>query len=437
VPCCSVKKDSSNEYLETLRKEFDEVKVEKLEKFQLLTLRDKANQEGYDWAVWLELKIAYADTNSCNKTSQEKLEGCLEELCNWLPNLKQATISKPKQLSLFGDEEEIVLEKEPEYPRCTQEKSLAKYYREFKRARKNNMLKKYTFFELFRDVEEWWTYYDTDFSNMLPKSDEEMIDVVKEYFSGDIKSHLLFATKPLEDRYQLLTSGQALSDAELYNRILRLLCIPIAPYTQYKHVSTDLSFTEFIHEEQTGHYFLLNGSKITRVGFDNREYPTYNLRNAAFLQWVRDFFKIPFREPFSDEYILKENIKHYFRSMLYGKFEEYNLKKSINRAKTWKDFKKDLLSFCKKNGLSISNGGGSGYSCDTLWGSYHLWNKGEIIITQKVEDRLLLGRDVDSLERKYEDSDDVVVYFLQGDEIYKKAYELFHADEIKSLLRLS
>ena len=65
MSCCTIKEDiKTSKHLIDLRKEFDEVLIEKKEEYQLVTLRDRANKNNYDWIVWLQFKVEYQHTNS-------------------------------------------------------------------------------------------------------------------------------------------------------------------------------------------------------------------------------------------------------------------------------------------------------------------------------------------------------------------------------------
>ncbi|WP_152184420.1 hypothetical protein [Sulfurimonas indica] len=431
--CCTVKKETAtNKYLETLENNFDEVLITKKEKYQLLTIRDKANKTNYDWIVWLQLKVAYDKTNSCMKTSDEKLEGVLKALCDWWPLLKNPNDSKPKQLSLFGDDEEFE-EEEPPAPTGGEDNRWAKYYRECDRIRKANILKKYSFFEVFHDVGEWWHYDDTDFSHMLPKTQEEMKALIKEFISGEIKSKILQYNKIEKEKGCL--KDIPLSDYELYQRTVRWLSFDLVPFRKYANISIDNGYHVHEYEERYFHKFHFRGGKIEGSSWDNKRYGRFDLRkDKEFISWLREFYAAPYKESLSDIEVLKKNIDVFFCSTLWHKADEYQWQERINRFENWKQFKSDLNSFLKENNIDGSNGGGSGYSVDGYDAWYNKWKKGNIKISQDKEYRAELGRQTEELE--IDDYDRVVVFDISGDEIYKKAYELFYTSKTPSLFDL-
>ena len=169
---CTVKKQetfSSLKELDTLNKMFDEVILEEKEKYQVLTLRDKANKLNYDYIVWLELKISNDKFNGYSHTSkQDNLKRCLEKLVLWVEILKNSeSSSKPKQLSLFGDNEEV---EEQLPPMPTGEDSWDNYNKECKKINIKNIKKKYSFFELFDP--EYFIYKGIDYRKSLPSKEE-------------------------------------------------------------------------------------------------------------------------------------------------------------------------------------------------------------------------------------------------------------------------
>jgi len=428
MSCCNVKKEtSSNKYLEILENNFDEVSIEKREMYQLLTLKDKARKPGYDWIIWLQLKIAYGHTNSCSHNSEKKLEGAMEGICNWLELLKDFDRkSKPKQLSLFGDENELELEKEPESPQGGADNQWAKYFRECERVRKSNLMKQYSFFELFEDTGAWWQYNDIDYSRLLPQSNEEMIEFVKEYLSGNIQSSILQGNE-FEDEYSYLTRDDALSDIELYHRVLFKFDFGLIPYESKPRLMIDNGFTAHETIGGTRHRVQMRRGKLEGSSWDNREYPSYDFKIPDFLNWVRWYFKIPYREPVSDEYVLKENIEHFIDSMLWYGREKYDWKEKINTFETWKQFKSDIHSFMQKEGIDSRNGGGSGFSLDGLDGGYDLFKKGNITIKQNLQERLEMHRSIDGLEVEERHGDkEVIVFNISGDEIYQKTFDFFN-----------
>ena len=86
----------------------------------------------------------------------------------------------------------------------------------------------------------------------------------------------------------------------------------------------------------------------------------------------------------------------------------------------------------KEKGVD-SNGGGSGYSIDGFSGDYSFYKKGEVKVEQNCQIREDLNRDIDL---EINDYDEYIVYKLVGDEIYKKAFELFNKKEVANQVTL-
>ena len=185
LPKCAKPKKVSLTSLAGLKKHFDEVLLERTESCNLLTLRDKANRVNYDWIVWLQVKIPFKGHNSHAGESDEKyVEGVCKNILDWVDLLKNFDKTESKQLSLFDDGSEDVLEKVPEMPKSGEERSWSKYHNECERIKKNNLKKKYSFFELCSIANSWHSYNDPSvvqsWIDKLPKSNAEMIELVKD-----------------------------------------------------------------------------------------------------------------------------------------------------------------------------------------------------------------------------------------------------------------
>ena len=64
--------------------------------------------------------------------------------------------------------------------------------------------------------------------------------------------------------------------------------------------------------------------------------PSYELYDLEFIEWLREFFNIPYKDMISDEDILKSKVVETLESMLWYKKEEYNLLQKIRTCKNWK-----------------------------------------------------------------------------------------------------
>ena len=152
--------------------------------------------------------------------------------------------------------------------------------------------------------------------------------------------------------------------------------------------------------------------------------PSYELYDLEFIEWLREFFNIPYKDMISDEDILKSKVVETLESMLWYKKEEYNLLQKIRTCKNWKYLKADFMSFMKSNDLD-SNDGSSGYCIDGFSSSINRDGKlPELTIKQNIYARELAGRSIDELKRSNYNDNEVIVFSIKGDEIFRLAYEL-------------
>ncbi|WP_294963354.1 hypothetical protein [Sulfurimonas sp.] len=432
---CTIKEKVSSSFkeLDLLKKHFDFVEVEKYDKYHLLTLKDKAKKDNYDWIVWLQLKIAYSDTNSCAKTSNDKLQGACNNVLDWIDILKNFEKSdEGKQLSLFEEENEEFLEKEPISPQGGEDNSWGKYFRECNRVRKSNLMKQYSFFELFNDNSAWWSYNDNDFIPLLPKSNEEMIELVKDAIvrgTNSEEGHGRFDDYWWDDEYNYITRDGALSDIELLSRVLGQVRLYLVPYKKYFYVYTDDSYTNHCNIEREGrtdYRFWFDGRKIHGDSWYKREMPVYDLNNPDFMLWLREYFNVTYKEVISDEDILKENLNGLFQRVLP---ESFDFLSEIKNAKNFKVFKARMNA-----NATLGNGGGSNFSIDGFSGSYSLYKgrKGDVLtIEQNIEHRIALNRNIEGLEKSSCRDSSVYVYKLNFDEALEKVYELMKVETIR------
>lgn len=415
--CCTPnisKKTSSSKELNTLKKMFDEVIISQKEKYQLLTLRDKINQPNYDYAVWLELKIANGYSNGYSQTSGEELmQRVLEKLVLWVDKLKGFEVTTSKTFNLF---EEDKVESTPKS--------------------KIDLLKdKYSFFELFNPSYE--LYSGIDHRLKLPTKEEIRVLYKKAILQGMEKPGRYDWFWLDTPNYIAVTDG--LSDFELRDR-LNSIRLFLVPYTDYFKCFIDDSLTDHSREDKSpkiSYRYYLDGTRgLSQSGphdIETLDFSSYDdIFNAELLEWVRETLNIPILEVISDEGILKKNLEHYFNRLLgYGK-NKFDFKCRIDDAKDWKKFKAEITSFLKEKSID-ANGGGTGICLDGFSGGYALDKKGNIKITQLLEDRISLNRDIDSLETYNCNSKKVVVFDISEDEIYKKAFELFKTKEVKEV----
>ena len=221
----------------------------------------------------------------------------------------------------------------------------------------------------------------------------------------------------------LLTRDGALSDFELLERVRFQTRLYLVPYKSFSYVSTDLSYSHWIFEESIRHRFNFINGKLESYGgdYDKEDLPQYNLNSKELIAWLRETLNVPFKEIDSDEDILEKGINQFLDSYLwYGK-DEYDWKTRIKNFKDWKSFRNDYLGFMKEKNID-NNGSSSFYGYDGFKGNLNFdKNKYGLIIVQKKMLREEINR---TIKPAYYD-DESLVFEYRGDEVFKKAFELF------------
>jgi len=438
MSCCTIKKNKTNsaskEY-DALNKHFDSVELEQHEKYQLLILRDKAStSKNIDWIVWLQIKIA-ADTANPNHSASnaENLSSVCKPILDWIEILKVPYEKKVSQVNLFGESEDDEVETMPERP--TGEKGWDKYWKDSNKAKINYLKKNYTFLELFNI--NFYEYSNVDYRKKLPTM-EEVRELYKQAITlgkdnaGRYEEFWFDTPRYLKDT--------PMSDFELRSRLKHAVRLHLVPYTRCFSASYDMSYTNHSREreETTDYKYFLDGERLSMSGwhdFDKQDLPNYvGVFDTEMLSWIREELNIEYVDAISDENILKENLKNYFSSLLwYGK-DEYDFDNKIRTFKDWKQFKSHITAYLKEKDIK-PNGGGSGYSIDGFDGDYSLDKKGSVIITQSIDDRLLMNRSIEALlENDYEE---FIIHNIKGDDIYKLAFELLNGIHIKKSTQTS
>ena len=436
---CAKPKKVSLTSLAGLKKHFDEVLLERTEFCNVLTLRDKANRTNYDWIVWLQVKIRIRDRNSYSVRSEEEfIEGACKDILNWVDLLKSDK-SENKQLLLFDDGSNDELEPEPSSPSDDGEGNWNTYYRDLERVRKNNLKKRYTFFELCDVSNSYYAYNDPSvvqsWINKLPKTNAEMIELVKAAIIKGTTSeegHGRFKEFWWDDPTRYMTRDGALSDYELIARVKQLVRLYLVPYTRYFHVFTDNVYASSEFKPKTDYRFWFDGRNINDSSCSNNDLPKYELYDETFIAWLRDYFKISHKDVISDDDVLRENLIGLFeRAFNKDERSKFDVFDELKKAKNVNEFKAKALAHAK-----LGNGGGSGYSIDGFSGSYDLFQgkKGHVLtITQSIQQRVELDRNVEGLEIDSWDNKKVYVYKLTFAQALEKAYELFGPQKPKQL----
>lgn len=440
LPKCAKPKKVSLSSLEGLKKHFDEVILEKTEFCNVLTLRDKANRANYDYIVWLQIKMPFKNvTKWSSRSDEEYIEGACKNILTWVDLLKNFDKSLSKQLSLFDDGESDELEKVPEMPNSSEERSWSRYHKECERVKVSNLKKKYTFFELVDLASAWYSYVEPkvlqSWINKLPKNNSEMIELVKKAIimgTTSEKGHGRFDEFWWDDEYKYMTRDGALSDYEIIDRVKHLIRLYLVPYTRYRHVFTDNGFSSWPHEADIQYRFWFDGKHILDSSCSSDGLPQYELYDAEFISWLREYFKISRKDIISDDDILRENLIGLFeRAFNKDERSKFDVFDEIKKAKNINEFKAKALAHAK-----LGNGGGSGYSIDGFSGSYNLFQgkKGHVLtIKQPAQLRIDLGRNIEGMEVDNYCQEDVIVYHLTFVQALEKAYELFGAQKPRQL----
>lgn len=440
LPECAKTKKVSLTSLEGLKKHFDEVLLERTEFCNVLTLRDKANRTNYDWIVWLQVKIPFKNHNShAGHSDEEYIEGVCKKILEWVDLLKNFDKSENKQLLLFDDSSDDELEPEPESPSGGSEGSWSKYHRELERVKKNNLRKRYTFFELCDVANSWYAYHDPcvvkSWIDKLPKNNKEMIELVKDAIVKGTTSeegHGRFEEFWWDDSTKYMTRDGALSDFEIIARVKHLIRLYLVPYTRCFHVSTDNSYSFWELETKTDYRFWFDGGKIQGSSWlRSDELPEYELYDVEFIAWLREHFNIAHKEIISDEDVLRLTLEQLFARAFKEDDTSFDALEEIKKSKSFNEFKAKALSRAK-----LGNGGSGGYFKDGFSTDIDLFagKKGHVIkIRQLAQLRIDLGRSIESMEVDNYWQRDVYVYKLTFAEALEKAYALFGPQKPKQL----
>lgn len=408
-----------------LKSYFDEVTLDMMEDFQVLTLKDRSPNSTMDWIVWLQVKIKTASKmRYSSKSNEDMLEGMCEPILQWIDLLVKERNATAKQISLFGEDDRqdqlLPAPVQPPYETI----NWTKYTNECEAVKKHNLKIQYTFFELCDPQNSWYRYQDINREHLLPQTNEAMIELVKDAITK------VDATDERSNRLKdcwwegrdWITRDGALSDIELMSRVKFSIRLYLVPYKRNHHVSTDLSYQACVYDESIQYRFWFDGRKI--VDYDRSDEIKYELATPEFIAWIREKFHVEYCEPISDEEIIKRNLLTFLKSHL-PHDNEFSIMDEINKSKDWKHFKSKFFSYMKERNID-SNGGGSGYSLDGLYGSMYRDKKGKVTVTQDKKARVAMGRSIDDLEDEEYDNDNCYVCYLKGDEIYKKAFELLN-----------
>lgn len=422
MSCCTIDKkpsSSTSSYISILEKSFDEVVIKQELLFNTITLQNKVQKKNYDYEVWLHVKVALGDTNSCSKNTEEKLEGALALIVDFLDALLNGQ-KKNKVLSLFEEEESIELIL-PESPANAEDGKWSAHYKACDKLRKEFAIKNHNFFDLIGYPGCWWTFPE-DYSALLP-SHNETLSLVKARIEDALLSEESYAKF---DEYNYIRREGKLSDIELYSRVMSQIDIPLVSFDKILNMTIDNSYTVHVNDwTSRKEIFSLRGENVTTGSWNHREIPDYKFFNSDFITWLRNKLDVKVAEVVSDTSMLEEALEKYVDSFLWYESKNYDWKINIQSFDDWREFKKDIVSFVHNKGIR-PNGGSSGGAIDKFCLDVSLDSKGKVVVYQDSEYRKSLGRDC---SKHYASADREIVFELKADEIWKKIFELFKNEE--------
>ena len=399
-----------------LAKYFDVVELDQSNtKFDVLTCKDRVKKQNciIEYEVWLSLKIRKSFENmpvSFSHNDIDLIEGCIKRINDWLPCLKKS--NEHKQLSLFNNDEPQ-LEDEPPSPSYGDDSSWNGYFKKLYGVRKRNLMKQYSFIELF-DFNAYWSYRDINYNALAP-SKEELTEIVK-------KGILKYKNNPgrhddvwNDDNCGYINGSGPLSDYELFHRVFHCFRFFIMPYKKYKHLHIDDSYSISFWDESIEHRFYFDYGKLNGDTFSSRATLEVNLFNAEFIQWLRDTFNVQKAEYKTDETILEHSLRK--------SLNHFNINIDDLKFRHFEEFK----SFFEERTISSDNDSAyrssfydiDGYSIDIIKDK----KKSKIVISQRNKFRKVMNYPI---PEEFEDDFKTTVIELNYKQIAQAIYDLFN-----------
>lgn len=423
-----------------LKKSFDNVILENLETHQTLEISNNVSKNGIDKVVYLKLNISYS--GSGGRGPKECLEGAIDDMLPWLDlliNHDEKDIKKSTQLSLFDDNSSgIELEPEPEHP--TKDSGWDKYFRDREKVRLSNLKKEYSFFELFDPLCWWWTYHSFDYKKFIP-THEQMLSIVKEkickYKDGDgrYKDAWFDNAKSI--------NGKAISDIELYNKVMNRLRVYIAPWIVHSGPMLDDSYTKHLEKSTKESYlFYFGGGRLdlnysalrNSINIENKykfgqlqdKLQSYDFYTPEFISFLRETFNADKKEPLNDNSAREILLKSFAKSI------KSSWESELNNSSSYKEFKSRLLNGIKQNDIQMKH---EPLSEDYSFVMNFVKGVPHLRIEQRTNTRIKLGYEFD----KSADIDwwKYIVEFIEGDEVYKQIFNLYKTSTIPKIIQTS
>lgn len=393
--CCLMDKPKTNKKkellaLETIKKHFDVVEVVEYENYDVLECKNvakKINAGSIQYETWLNLKIKKNEIEDfCKEFLKYK-----DKLFNH--NNKSKTLV---QTSLFEDDE-------PTNDKLT--------------------INDLTFWQ---SINDYYIYDYDDYIDDIPKTNEEMIEIVKECLTMYVKNpNMDFEKFHFDDDYSYFRTNEPISDREMLSRLYSSLKIyfGISTYVEETYSidsSNEVRQLHSIGDKNKRFYADYYGTDYV-ISFDDEKSKVYDLYDKEFCTWLRKLFNIPYRKPLEDIEVIKEELINFSKRF----FDENNtLESFIANSKDAKDFRKNVFSHLRKKSSNFAGhcGGGCGPLDDCYSVSYtYDINDLEIVITQLNNYRKQLGRETEENNDIWK-KDSTCILNLKGNEVFESMY---------------
>lgn len=370
---------------DTLKKHFDIVEIEEYELYDLFICKNKIKDKVsfIQYEAWL-----------CTKIRKGQKEGFAENVLKYIDKLINFDKTDSTQLSLFIETE---IQKE----------------------NKRISIKDLSFWDCIND------YYLFDFDDYLkdiPKDNEEMMAFVKEcitlHFENPEKEYDTF-----EFEYDKYLTSEPISDREMLSRLYTKLRMYFGLST-YVEDRYSIYLNEEVHkitkkgEAKKRFYASYYGTRL-KVELYGENQKFYDLHDKEFCSWLREKLNVPYREPLTDNEVIKDSLLDFSKIFIKDEKEFYSY---INDAKDAVDFRKNIVSYIKKLGNYTGHMGGGGAPLDDCYSisyGYDL-NHLNLEISQLNEYRKQLDREID-LKSSREDY--TYIFKVKGVEVFEKMYE--------------
>ncbi|MFY4796960.1 hypothetical protein ACOTVS_10575 [Aliarcobacter butzleri] len=369
---------------DTLKKHFDIVEVEEYEIYDLFICKNKTKDKAsfIQYEAWL-----------CTKIRKDKKEGFAEEVLKYIDKLINFDKTDSTQLSLFIETE---IQKEN---RKVSSKDLSFW----------DCINDYYLFDL------------DDYLKDVPKDNEEMMAFVKEcitlYFENPEKEYDSF-----DFEYDEYLTSEPISDREMLSRLYTKLRMyfGLSTYVEDRYTDYFDGFSLITNKGETKKrfYSYYYGTRLEVRLYDEKS-KFYDLHDKEFCSWLREKLNIPYREPLTDNEVIKDSLLDFSKRFIRDEEEFYSY---INDAKDAVDFRKNIISYIKKLGNYTGHMGGGGGPLDDCYSisyGYDL-NHLNLEISQLNEYRKQLDREID-LKSSREDY--TYIFKVKGVEVFEKMYE--------------